>query len=170
MTVWTTSLLIGALLTVAVNYNSPRVAMWVCFAAANFTITYLYFSVAPWWLPHAALTGFADILLALAINTYRVNRWELWVQRCYMFSVLVSVAFLFDAIPSQAAYAEALEGCNWIALLVMGGHGMLSIVDERDVGAMVGGRPLGRRVHRARTFLDEEARSPGIIARSATRR
>jgi len=174
MTVYVWALLIGALVAAAINYNSARAMVWILVGAFVFALTYSYFYVAPWWMPHAAVTGLADISFVILIDTFRKERWELWVQRCFMFSVVLSIAYLFGWIvkpielgPISLSYGFMLEICNWAALLVMGGHGILRLADEGRMASSLP-RPFAlSRVHRLRLFLETSKRSKGVLARSA---
>lgn len=173
MTPWTISLLVGALIAAALSYNSRVALLWIIAGATDFTLTYLYASHPLPWLPHAFITGAADAslivgmgLLTLALGAQR-QEWEVWVRRCFMLSVLCSMAYLFHWIPDQTTYAIALEGCNWAALLIIGGHGILRLADEGLARGMVGSAArssLGRGLHRARTFSERQHGQEGILA------
>lgn len=170
------ALLIGAAIVAAINYNRPRVLFWIVLGAANFSATYAYSYAAPWWMPHAAIVGLGDFFTAMTIDSFRRERWELWVQRCFAAGMLLSVAALFGWIGRiefgafVLSYGTLLEFTNWFALLFMGVDGILKLADERSPGMVVGqgARPGHRRlVHRARAFLESEKRARGVVARAA---
>jgi hypothetical protein len=169
MTIFTAALALGALVVAALNYNQPRVLIWLAIAAFNFVATYVYFDFAPWWMPHAFVTGVADALVVILLSIFGTHVWERLVRYCYMLSILCSMSFLLGWLPDQYAYGTALEICNWLALLVMGGHGLLRFVDDgRDRAGVGEAARAGPRsyLHSARFFLDAPRRSEGILARA----
>lgn len=169
MTVYVWALLFGAVITAAINYNNRVVLRWLTIGAANFALTYLYYFHALSWLPHAFVTGVADAAFVIAIMMYRRQAWEKAVQYCFMLSVLVSMSKLLGWLPDQTSYGIALEVTNWAALLVMGGTGILRLIDEDDTGDVVGqvawSRPR-RALHRARMAIESPRRSEGVLARA----
>lgn len=172
MSGYTLALLIGAVIVAAINYNLPRAALWIAVGALNFALTSLYFhsGLAPWWLPHAFVTGIADAVTAILLAIFGAHVWERLVRYCFMLSVLISMSMLLGWIPTEYAYRTGLELCNWLALLVMGGHGLLRLADDRGLveqDARAGARSI---VHRARMVLDAPRQSTGVLARAAGQR
>ena len=169
MDIFQIALLIGAVVVAALNWNQPRALIWIAAAAVNFALTDLYFYHAPVWLPHAFVTGVADATLVIFIATYGKYRWERMVRYAFQLSILVSVAFLLGWIPDQTSYAIGLEVCNWLALLVMGGAGIIRLADERFGGSMVGQGArsfAGRAFHWLRVLLDASRQPTGVLARA----
>lgn len=169
MDIFQTALLIGAVVVAAVNFNQPRALLWIALGAANFVLTDLYFYYAIPWLPHAFVTGVADAFLVILLATFGVHRWERFVRYAFALSVLLSMAYLLGWIPDRTSYAIGLEGCNWLALLVMFGTGVLRLADARvDHGFMGSGSRtgLGRYLHWARVVCDAERRPTGVVAKA----
>lgn len=168
MTVYVWALLIGALVVAAINYNNRVALRWIALGAINFALTYLYAFNSFSWLPHAAVTGAADAVLVYLLIRYREHRWEKLVQWCFALSVLVSIAHLAGWI-GRPDHAIGLEICNWLALLVMGGHGILRLADEATDGVVGQAARAGPRgyLHRARMALDAPRRTRGIFSKAA---
>lgn len=169
MDVFQTALLIGAIVVATINYNQPRALFWIALAAANFAFTDWYFYHALSWLPHPFVTGVADAFLVIFLATYGIHRWERFVRYAYMLSILVSLSYLAGWIPNRTSYAIGLEGCNWIALLIMGSAGIARLIDAKSDRRVVGqsaGGAIGRGVHRVRDFWDAERRPKGVLAKA----
>lgn len=164
-----TALLIGAIVVAAVNFKQPRALAWIAVGALNFILTDLYFYHAIPWLPHPFVTGVADAFLVILLATFGVHRWERFVRYAFALSVLLSMAYLLGWIPDRTSYAIGLEGCNWLALLIMFGTGVLRLADARADRGFVGSDPragLGRYVRRARMVFDAERRPTGVVAKA----
>lgn len=165
------ALAIGAVVAVALNYGQPRAWLWVFVGAADFIATAIYQAYPLSTIPHAFVTCMVDGAVVALLSIYGRLGWEIWVRRCFMLSMLMSILFLSHYIPSVYAYVTLLEICNWLALLVIGGDGIARAldahVDHRALG--YGPRGLwGRAVHRARVHLDSP-RPASFLARAFTR-
>lgn len=169
MDIFQTALLIGAVFVAILNYNEKRALLWIAVGALNFTLTALYQDHALLWLPHPFVTGVADATTVILLATCGIYKWERFVRYAFMVSILVSIAFLLGWIPDRTSYVIGLEGCNWLALLVMGGSGIARLADERaNSGVVVQGARtgVGRMLHRVRATFDATRQPKGVLARA----
>lgn len=165
MDIYQTALLIGACIAALLNINQPRALVWIGVGAADFALTDLYYFHQIPWLPHPFVTGVADATVVIALATYGLHRWERLVRYAFIGMVGVSAAYLWGIIHDRTTYAEWLEVANWLALLFIGGTGMLRLLDGFLVeqGSRSG---AGGGLHSARRFFDAERRPKGVIAKA----
>lgn len=168
MDIFQTALLVAAVIVAAINYNQKRVLIWIAAGAVDFVLTDAYFYIAPPALPHPFVTGVADATLVILIATFGATLWERLVRYCFMASIFVSISFLWGWIPDETNYAKWLEICNYAALLIMGGTGILRLADDW-LGWPVGQVPrtfAGRNLRLARNLFDKARPPTGVIAKA----
>lgn len=97
-----------------------------------------------WWthgLPQADLfTAGCDFAVCILIYLFAAHRWELWLFRLYMVSVLVSIIDLAANIWAPGwldhdTYSIALEVINYAAFMTIGGTAGYAFNDRFDVRA-----------------------------------
>lgn len=118
------ALLIGATITALISSHLPRAWLWIGCGAVSFIASTAY---ARYGLPYPpAFTLACDAAVCLAIYGLAKEKWELLAYDVFRLSVLISLLHLFGAIESHWLYVVALELCNWLALLVIGGTAILA--------------------------------------------
>lgn len=174
MNVYAAGLAIGAIAVAILNYNQPRALLWILVGATDYALTYRYGMLAlehPGaslfkWLPHAFASGVADAVVAIAIATFGVTRWERMVRYIFIVAISISVAHLCGKI-DRVTHATLLDWTNGLALLFIGGAGIIRFVDDL-VGSIPWSGSSGR-LHRVRSFFDQEKRPEGVVAALFTR-
>jgi hypothetical protein len=167
------ALLLGALATAAIAHDDRRALLWIAAGALNFFATALYQAHPFPQIPHAFVTVVADGILVGLLSRYGRYRWEAWVRRAFMLSMLFSILYLSHAIGTRYVYVTSLEVCNWLALLIIGGTRIARLIDERMDISFVGLHPRrywGRTVHRLRIHLDAPRPKAAFLSRAITRR
>lgn len=121
------SLLIGALVAIALSWRQPRAFLWIVLAACDYAASVTYWRAG---LPYAeGFAGLCDALVCLSIYFIARERWELGVYRLFQISVAVNTLFLagnlgiFYRIDIDA-YSILLEALNWLTILLIGGTGV----------------------------------------------
>lgn len=113
------ALAIGALVAAVLSWREPRGIAWIVAGATSFVLT------AGWeaqgWAYHPVATGLADAAVCLLIYLFAAQRWEIWLYRIFLASLLISGLRVIGLVPSHKAYVIGLELCNWAALAVIGG-------------------------------------------------
>ena len=168
------ALAIGALVAAALNYNQPRALIWIAVGALDFVLTAFYQLHAIPQLPHPFVTCLVDGTVVALISIFGRLTWEIWVRRCFMLSMLMSILFLaHQGITTRYVYVTMLEVCNWLALLTIGGTGIMRLIDA-GVDNSLSGLALSRyrcgALHRVRAFLDAPRRKATFLARQIARR
>lgn len=174
-----TTLLIGACIVALLNYSQPRVLLWVLAGALDFLYTgwYQFHQFACVYVPYFQetaclsypfMTGVTDATVAGVITTCGLYRWERWVGYVFIGSVGISAAYLFGAITTNFDYVKWLEIANWLALLFMGGVGIVRLIDDFAVGLHPRSVP-GAGVRFARCYLDQKRRPKRIPAAALER-
>jgi hypothetical protein len=134
------ALMIGAALTALISINDRRALLWILVGVADFVLTTGYQRSGLTTPPYPWVAGLADGCVCLALILSWKYRWEKYLFLIFQLSVLVSLLRIVGLIDTNYAYVTALEICNWLALLLIGGTHLLERVD-------VGTYPL-RGIHR----------------------
>lgn len=121
--------------------KTPRAWLWIAAMAASFavSVTYLYLP-GPWWLPQPGIAMMCDAVVFLAVREMGRDRWEIYgLGTLLMISVTLSlmqtaarIAGFPPQLPSEV-YAIALEIINYLALILIGGVGLLDRIEASDV-------------------------------------
>ena len=123
MSVFELALLIGAFIAAAASRFELRVVLWIAAGVADYVVSSAYYALG---LPfHPFFTAMADCSVCLAIYFLARYRWELWLWRAFQLSVAVSILQMLRLLPGAYAYALMLEICNWLAIFVLMGKGLL---------------------------------------------
>lgn len=136
------ALLIGAALTALISIRQPRALLWIATGATSFIVSTGYARLNLFY--PEAITALCDASVCFLLYFVARARWERYLFLLFQGSVLVSTAYLAGIIGPHSAYIAALEGLNWLALLVIGGTSALSWVPRHG--------PSGRH-HWARDYL-----------------
>lgn len=137
MNAWQAALAVGAIMTAILVRDDRRALGWIALAALVFVASTAWQRAG---LPyHAAATGLMDAGQCLAIYFLARHTWELLLWRVWQLSLLISIFDLAGAIPGEATYVAALEACNWLALILIGGTAVARRVDDMDPNR----RPVG---------------------------
>jgi len=142
------ALLIAAIISGGASYNVPRAWLWIGCLAASFIVSVAYLYNAPqgytggslwaWWPPSSVIAGLCDVAVCLALRAWGVRLWESLLFTLMLFSVAVNIAYSasillnWPPIPPQEAYAIILEAINYIALIIIGGTGILKSIGSID--------------------------------------
>lgn len=148
------ALLIGAIVAAALSWREPRGVAWIVAGAASFIATAGY--EAAGYAYHPIITGFVDAGVWVLVYLFAAFRWEMWLYRIFQTSVLISLLRATGWIDSHTAYVVALEACNWVAIVVVGGTAAWGWIDAR-VGAH---RAAPGRLRRAVASLYSPRSSP----------
>lgn len=148
MSVFELALLIGCVVAALVNRGEPRVLLWIGAGIADYVASSIYY--AGGWPYHPFATALMDAAVCLSIYAFAATRWELLLFNVFQGSVLVSILMLANLVPDAYAYALLLELCNWAALLVMIGTGVLKAIGNARLSGWLVGPPLRRAVRYVR--------------------
>lgn len=119
MSVWQLALLIGAISAGMLVRDDRRSLIWIIAGAASFIISTAYQrSGLPGW---PVATALCDAALCLLIYVGGRFQWELVLWKVWQTSVLISILYVYNWIPSRYVYVTALEVANWCALIVISG-------------------------------------------------
>lgn len=124
------TLLIMAVLVMAVSSKLPRAWLWIGAGIASATASAMYWNVGGPY--HPVFTFFCDSIVCLLIYAGARERWELKIYFLFKTSVFVSVVYfasthLLKLQVPPVLYASLLELVNALALLTIGGT---AIVDR----------------------------------------
>ena len=115
-----------SVVVLVVAKDMPRARLWIGSMAAAFAASGLYWDLG---LPyHPAATAFCDALVCLTVYFFAREEWEAVLYRVFQGSVLISLLRLSGFIEDSTVYAIALEACNWLALIMIGGTALLDKV------------------------------------------
>lgn len=157
MDIFQNALLLGALGAALLCRKDRRALAWIAVGVGNFVLTSFYEAKGMPW--HPAFTGFVDASVCLAIYFFGRFRWEMRLWNVMQLSVLVSILRMVGVIDTHYAYVVALEVCNWLAILVIGGTRALQLVD-RYLGWERSYRGAHQRIHRVVYSLREKRQTP----------
>lgn len=94
-----------------------------------------YVNLSTDWLPPSIIAGATDVLLCACIRVFGQERWEtVWFFRLMLASVAVNLVYSsglilgFPPVPDQDTLGIILEIINYLALLLIGGTGLLDRV------------------------------------------
>jgi len=166
MDIWQASLLVGAIATAIFSMRSPRGLAWIAAFMASFFISGAYWD-AGWPLP--ALFGIAcDVAVWSLIYQWGNYRWE--VGRFGLLGVILAMIvvnlswLVIKALgwpSSHELFAAALEGLNWLALLVIGGGVAAEVIETRGAeNGMARGSSRNRGLRGHLLALRAPRRSP----------
>lgn len=142
------ALALGLCVALSLSMGQGRVWGWLLAAAASYTVSTLYWRSG---LPYGAfVAGLSDAMICLAVYFVAKRRWEMWVWRLFQVSVGVNLFYLAQqyGIPyrlglrwslSHNDYSIILEIINWVALLFLGGTGVLQPVGGSNASGAVAG-------------------------------
>lgn len=132
------ALFIAAVITGLVSCKTPRAILWILMLAASFTasVSFAFFVRSnDLGFPHTGVTMLCDIVVFLSIREFGKERWETrLLAPLVSFSAAVSLIYTTLTIfpiygtPPQLLYAITLEVINYIALLIIGGVGLLNLI------------------------------------------
>lgn len=147
------SLAIAALVVAGLAWHVPRAVLWVVAAAVSFTISTIYWRLNG---PYAeAVGGFCDAGVVLAIYFIAKQKWEMAMWRLFQTSVAINFVYLggnlgiFPHIDHEL-FSAFLEAINWLALLMVGGMGLMQRFGIDDVYAHRSRRGLRGALHSLR--------------------
>ncbi len=123
--VWAYCILALAFLSAVASWNIPRAAAWIALAMTSFIASSLFWDFTHQKDAHTLLTFTCDALVVLIICSMMRERWEIVVAGAYMASVTFSLIRLTGGIQTGWIYASCLEACNYLALLTIGGMGIM---------------------------------------------
>jgi len=147
--VWAYSILILSVFTLAIAWKVPRAWLWVALLAADFVATSLFWDYGNHEF-HPIFTLAVDGLVCLAAHLWAQEKWELGFFLAFLSSVFVSLLKLSPFAPSNLVYASLLEFCNFCALVVISGVGLLDMIARHEDGPL---SSLRRSLHSARSAV-----------------
>lgn len=155
MSTWHIALMIGASIAAVINYTQPRAIYWILIGAMNFAACVLYYDYG---LPYpAAFAALLDVGFVLLLYFKGRYFWETTLLRSlFLLSIVLNWLRLTELVASQRLYAMALEGVNWLALLVIGGVGILTLVDHYEIPTS---GYFGRFIRSAHKFCTERRKT-----------
>lgn len=121
--------------------KTPRAWLWIAAMAASFVVSVVYLNFpGPRWLPQPGIATMCDAVIVISIREIGRDRWEIYgLGALFMISVSLSLVQTFAIIagfppqlPSEV-YALALEIINYLALILIGGVGLLDRIEASDV-------------------------------------
>lgn len=121
----------AGLVTLSLTYRTPRAWLWLWIGGASFVSSALYwdFGNRQW---HPIFTFTCDSLVCLSLHLWLKEKWELGVFACFLLSTFVSLLMVADFVPDTVLYASMLELCNWAALFVLGGTGLMDLISKNE--------------------------------------
>jgi hypothetical protein len=129
VSIYQKALLGFAVVAAVISADDRRALLWILAGAADFIITTAYQRSGITTPPYPLVTGIADAVVCLALWWFWDRRWEKYLFLIFQLSVLISLFRLIRVIDTNYAYVTALEVCNYLALLVIGGTHLLGKVD-----------------------------------------
>lgn len=143
------ALISAAFVTMGLSMKTPRSWMWVGVGGASFVASSLYWDFGDRQF-HPIFTFSCDALVCLSLHVMAKEKWELIVFACFLLSCFMSILRIAGFVPGDIMYASMLEVCNWAALFVVGGVGLLDMV-RRNGDGLSGS--LHRSLHSARNSV-----------------
>jgi hypothetical protein len=138
------AILLAAIVTGFASYRQPRALVWIGALAASFTVsvTYLYmpkpYWPGMWWPPASGVAMLCDAAVCVALYVFSRERWEAILYGIVLTSVAVNFFYTagsvagFPPIPPHEVYAIVLEALNYLALLLIGGTGIMTQIEARN--------------------------------------
>lgn len=129
---WYYQLLLGlALVATGLSYNLPRAWLWIGLGALSFI-------TSSWWhyaaLPHATAFGATtNLIICFLMYIYARQRWEMRVWNCFHLMIVIDLLYMWGWIDSHYLFTVGLEIANWLALIIIGGTGLLSMVAANGI-------------------------------------
>ncbi len=134
----------AAIAAAAFAWKTPRAAFWVLCLTVSFivSVAYLYlpkpYVPNMWWPPHAGIATLCDAAVVAAVFRWGREKWEtVGLRTIIMASVTVNLiqtsAYTLGFPPMLPADAHAiiLEFINYLALLLIGGVGLVDRINGR---------------------------------------
>lgn len=132
------ALAVAAVIAAALSIGTPRATFWIFSLTASFIASVAYF-YAPkpwwpgmWWPLHSGVAALCDAAIVTLIYFFGREKWETFGLRGLMLiSVSVNMvqtsAYTLGYPPpiTHATYATILEVINFLALVLIGGIGLL---------------------------------------------
>lgn len=152
MNPWAIALFIMALIVLALSRGVPRAWLWIGVGSASFVASSAFWEFGTMQMRdlHPVFTFACDALVCLAIHVGAKEKWELGVFVAFLMSVFASLLRLGGFIQDGTLYASLLELCNFGALLLIGGTGLLDMIGKHEDSYF---HPVHRRLHSARNTL-----------------
>lgn len=147
------TLIVLGLGTMLVSLRNPRGIAWVLLILADLIATTAYWKSGNVY--GEVITGTTDFAVAYSIYALGKFKWEMWLCRLFLTSVLVSLVYLglhgFGiTFIDQDTYSSFLELINWAAFLLIGGTAAFQLFGSKDV---LGDTYLLRHWRRRLSFL-----------------
>lgn len=147
-------LLAGFVVAMVLGAGQQRVWGWLFAGAMSYVVSVIYWRSG---LPYgAAVAGLCDAAVCLSVYFLGRYQWEMWVWRIFQTAVAVNLFYLAQqyGIPARLGlmwslshndYSVMLEALNWIALLLLGGTGVLQMAGGLDASNAVSNAAGGLR-------------------------
>lgn len=144
--------------------RQPRAIPWLAGLALSYAVSTVYWRSG---LPYAAfIGGICDAIVALAIYFGGKEKWETGLRWLLLVSVSVNLYYLasqYGVVTPIAhnAYATALELINWLALVLIGGSGLLQPAEGANAPAAT--RGTAGRLSRVARFVHGPRTHPSFL-------
>jgi hypothetical protein len=110
----------------------PQARMWIVAGAMSFFASTIYVDAG---LPyHPAFTLVCDACVCLSVYFLGKEEWEKRIYNVFQLSVLISIIRMSKLIDDSVVYAAALEICNLMALLFIGGTAIIDRISANGHG------------------------------------
>lgn len=146
---WAYGIVFVALVVLSLTRGIPRAWLWIGIGAASFVISSVYWDLGDKTL-HPIVTFACDALVCVCIHAGAKEKWELGIFLAFLTSVFCSLLKLTGFIPNQILYASLLELCNFVALLWIGGVGIIDLIGKHEDGHL---HRIRVRLHSSRDAL-----------------
>lgn len=144
--IWAYSVLIAAAIAAVFSYKVPRAWYWIGALVIDFIATSLYWDFGNRSY-HPIFTLACDAMVCLVVYQYAKEKWEAGVFLAFLASVFVSLFRIGLLIPDSVSYASGLETCNYIALIIIAGMGIMDAISVRKGNVF---SDLSRSLHSTR--------------------
>lgn len=151
---WAYSIIVLALVTMAIARHLPRAWFWIGIGGASFVVTSLFWDITkpyPWVNSFHPIIVFAcDAAVCICVSKWAKETWEFGIFAAFFVACFCSLLKLGTFIPEGIMYASFLELCNFCALLWIGGIGILDRVGKHEGGFV---HSVHRHLHHPRDSL-----------------
>lgn len=164
------SLLVGLMVALALTTGNLRAWGWLGAMAVSYAFSTIYWRLNG---PEAAfVAGMSDAAICLAVYFLARRKWEIVIGRLFLVSVAVNMVYYFGTMRLVASlshndYGAMLEAINWLAMLWIGGTGLLQMVGEDDG---VSAHSLSHHLRRLMLPVFRPRAHPPFTAKAQSRR